>query len=545
MSSARRSSAWRHRNAAASAMSPGSSRSRSVPGSMWSRPVAGARWAAQTSAASPTDHRARRRSGAPRSSPRSSSAAPSNRARSAASRSGRRAAARPSRSRIAAGAAGREQELRRGQQDGLVDRRRSSAGRSGRRRAANRSRRRRTRSGSGSGPRRREDVDDAAAPRELAAAGHLGHRHVAEVEQVAQQRVLVEPGARPKPPRGRRQVLGGDRVLEERLDAGDEHAGPAAPPRGERGDPGRGLVGDELAALVGERRPRFEDGDGRRRRPATPRAPRRRGRRSPRRARSRRAAPRWRLREGGREVRLGTVRDRDEAGVPADAPASSAPVRPESLPERSAKVPVAARSGGSAERSGQPVAGPSVARVGPWRRRRRAASPVRPARPRRAPRRPRWSSISPRRRRCRNRPRPRRRRRRGVPRSRPRPARRCGGPGRAGRASAACVDSGIGVAPCRRTVRQPVFVRRIPCVVRRAIDLAGRGEPRSASAGRSSNVLNRLAALLVPSRAQASTASAAASSSSSRRCCSSGANLRQDVVDGVAVRARRCRPAGG
>ena len=50
----RRSSAWRHRNAAASAMSPGSSRTRSVPGSRWSRPVAGARCAAQTSAASPT-----------------------------------------------------------------------------------------------------------------------------------------------------------------------------------------------------------------------------------------------------------------------------------------------------------------------------------------------------------------------------------------------------------------------------------------------------------------------------------------------------------
>ena len=56
------------------------------------------------------------------------------------------------------------------------------------------------------------------------------------------------------------------------------------------------------------------------------------------------------------------------------------------------------------------------------------------------------------------------------------------------------------------------------------------------SAGRSSNVLKRLAALLVPSRAHASTASAAASRSSSSRCCSSGAKLRQDVVDGVPVR---------
>ena len=60
ISSARRSSAWRHRNSAASATSPGSSISRSVPGSTWSRPVAGARTAAQTSAASPTDRAAAR-----------------------------------------------------------------------------------------------------------------------------------------------------------------------------------------------------------------------------------------------------------------------------------------------------------------------------------------------------------------------------------------------------------------------------------------------------------------------------------------------------
>ena len=40
--------------------------------------------------------------------------------------------------------------------------------------------------------RRRKDVDDPAAPGELAATGDLGHRHVAEVEQLAQQRLLVD-----------------------------------------------------------------------------------------------------------------------------------------------------------------------------------------------------------------------------------------------------------------------------------------------------------------------------------------------------------------
>ncbi len=71
---------------------------------------------------------------------------------------------------------------------------------------------------------------------------------------------------RPEPEFARRggQVGRGDRVLEERLDAGDEDAGTAAPPRGERGDPGGRLVGDQLAALIGQGCPRLEDGHGRR-----------------------------------------------------------------------------------------------------------------------------------------------------------------------------------------------------------------------------------------------------------------------------------------
>ena len=60
---------------------------------------------------------------------------------------------------------------------------------------------------------------------------------------------------------GARQIGRVDRVLEERLDA--RHEDPRAPvlPRGQRRDPGGRLVGDQLAAFVGERGPRLEDGD--------------------------------------------------------------------------------------------------------------------------------------------------------------------------------------------------------------------------------------------------------------------------------------------
>ena len=106
-------------------------------------------------------------------------------------------------------------------------------------------------------------------------------------------------------------------MLEERLDAG--HEDPRAPvlPRGQRRDPGGGLVGDQLAALVGERSPRLEDGDGRRvaqpgaqllrhaigdlRVPGDPDKPLTDG-------------P---LGEGRREVCLRAVRHRDEADVTA------------------------------------------------------------------------------------------------------------------------------------------------------------------------------------------------------------------------------------
>ena len=117
----------------------------SVPGPMWSRPVAGARWAAQTSAASPTAS-ARARRLAP-SRPRSTRfCVEPGEVRGEALRESRGGPAEAVADR--GGAAGRQQELGRGQQDGPLDRARRCAGRSGRTSAASRSRRRRTRSGS-------------------------------------------------------------------------------------------------------------------------------------------------------------------------------------------------------------------------------------------------------------------------------------------------------------------------------------------------------------------------------------------------------------
>ena len=108
--------------------------------------------------------------------------------------------------------------------------------------------------------------------------------------------------------------------------------------------------------------------------------------------------------------------------------------------------------------------------------------------------------------------RPRRPRIGGVVRLRHRHRPRGGGP-----AASPCVSGG---PRPDRAVHRPRRARRA----------------RSVSAGRSSNLLKALAALLVPSRAHASTASAAASMSSSRRCSLVGPESRQDVVDGAPVR---------
>ena len=91
--------------------------------------------------------------------------------------------------------------------------------------------------------RRREDVDDAAAARELAAAGDLGHRLVAEVEQVAQQRVLVEPRARVAGRRGSAGRSSGASVCwNSAWTLATRTRARPGPPRGEGGDPGGRLV---------------------------------------------------------------------------------------------------------------------------------------------------------------------------------------------------------------------------------------------------------------------------------------------------------------
>ena len=51
-------------------------------------------------------------------------------------------------------------------------------------------------------------------------------------------------------------------MLDECLDARDEDPRRAAPPRRQRGDAGRRLICDELAALVGKRCPRLQNGNG-------------------------------------------------------------------------------------------------------------------------------------------------------------------------------------------------------------------------------------------------------------------------------------------
>jgi len=60
----------------------------------------------------------------------------------------------------------------------------------------------------------REDIHDPAAAGEFATAGNLRDGRIAEVEQVVQESVLVEPRARLDLARRVGQVVGRDRVLE-------------------------------------------------------------------------------------------------------------------------------------------------------------------------------------------------------------------------------------------------------------------------------------------------------------------------------------------
>ena len=105
--------------------------------------------------------------------------------------------------------------------------------------------------------RRREDVDDAAAAGELATTRHLSGGRIAEIQELAEQLVLAEATVDDELTRRPREIVGRDRVLDERLDARHEDPGAATPPGRQGGDARGGLIGDQLAALVGEGGPRF------------------------------------------------------------------------------------------------------------------------------------------------------------------------------------------------------------------------------------------------------------------------------------------------
>ena len=107
--------------------------------------------------------------------------------------------------------------------------------------------------------RGREDVHESTSAGELAAAGDLENRVVAESEQLAEQLILVEPGTHAQAARFGRDLGRVERVLEQRLDAGYQDAGPARTPLGQRRHASRGFVADQLAALVGQGRARLQN----------------------------------------------------------------------------------------------------------------------------------------------------------------------------------------------------------------------------------------------------------------------------------------------
>ena len=61
--------------------------------------------------------------------------------------------------------------------------------------------------------------------------------------------------------RRRRQIDRVDGVLQEGLDTGHEDPRSPAPPGSQGRHTGRRLIGDQFAALVGQGRPRLQDGD--------------------------------------------------------------------------------------------------------------------------------------------------------------------------------------------------------------------------------------------------------------------------------------------
>ncbi len=528
--SSRRSSDWRHRNSAASAMSPGSSRIRSVPGSRWSSAVAGQSTPAHTSAASPTS------SAAPARAPVALVVASSNRARSAARRSGggrlagRAANGGPPRHRP--GGAPRSRAAARPARPD-----RSSAGRPGRTCAGRRSRRRRTRAGpavgsrAGTRPRCRPvgRTRRDRPPRRPARSRDRGARPGTHRGGAAPRG--GGPAARAAAPRAR-WCAGGAPGRSRR---GSAHV---RSPRGERGDPGGRLVRHELAALPGERGPRLEHRD-------------RAGIAHPRPELLGYAVADLRIasdpadplagrahREGRGEVALGAVGDGRQAGV-ATGRRQGARGFAQPFAERGER---AGRD--EQRRQGRQVRDATSAAAG------LRAAVGRTPRPDLGNR-----ALIDRRRLGLGGP------RFGLDRSGrlrlrvgdvevdlrtdlalgEQPVERLGAdpltepallatlaaerglrrrtrPLRARRVAVLPHGSSAG-----RGFRQPVLVRRMPSGPGGPSTSPG-GASRSVSAGRSSKLLCWLAALFVPTRAHASTASAASSSSSPRRCRSAGSN---------------------
>ena len=375
-----RSAACCQRNSAASATSRRLVEDEERPRPRWSRPLAGARIAAQTSAASPTS-RAR---AAP--SPRGASAAPAG--------AGRR------RSR---GGRGRRQGAPAAGRPGVRAGRDLAAPSDGSQELAGRQERRPARRPDACAgpwveePERvdlvaeeldpdgelgagREDVDEAAAAGDLAAAGHLGARARSRARGAPEERVLEQPVAGPERARRGRQVVAGERRLEQRLDGRDEDARAAGPPGGEGGDARGGLVADQLAPLVGERGPRLEDRDGAGSPSQATSSSATRSPISASRAIQQSRAPAGQ-REGGREERLGAVRHGRDRGMATAGTGRGAARRACRAGRGTGAVP--SRRGGSTARSG--TAGGARRAPAAARSRRGAAGPARTSPGRRGP----------------------------------------------------------------------------------------------------------------------------------------------------------------
>ncbi len=444
-----RSSAWRHRKSAASARSPGSSRTNRVAGSRWSRPVDGAMSRDHTSAASPVG--SARPAGT--AAGRSGEASPANRARSSARRSGNRPASRPRRARIASAppsgsrnsVAGRSVTSPTGPTD------RWSVGSNARSESIS-SPKNSIRTGSDADGGNTSTIPPRRANSPRPATSSTGVYPRSKSSARSGSRPMRVPG-RERPER-RGQVVRGERGLEQRLDAGDEHLRRAVPPRRQRRHPRGRLVGHQLRALVRERRPWLQDGD--QRRVAQPRAQLLRHAVADLRVAGHPADPLGvrveRERRG--EERLRPVRDRRQADVPAvhrrrRDRAEPLAEGPRTSPSRGAAAAAPPGPGRGARHLVRPC---RDRRPAPSGRRAPAAAPGRPRRRHRCPAAPPGRAA---------RPPPRRRPGPGRPAARQPPRRRVARPtpGRPGRRR--CAGGSCARGTGRSTPAPPTLVRGV------------------------------------------------------------------------------------